>query len=303
MHLLQYKGRTTASPRPGTLLLTLLLPLVAWGGVVVQDDDGRKVELAHPATRIVSVAPGATEMLFAAGAGQYVVATVEYSDEPAEAKRVPRIGDGIAVDMERVVALRPDVVVVWPGGGNPAQIAKLESLGFPLYRQQVNVFADIPASIRRLGALAGTQPAAERAARDIETRIATLERKYRNDHPPSVLVQVWNRPIYTVGGRQLMTDALRVCGARNLFADLNDMGPAVDVEAVIARDPEVIVAVAPERDAREWLDEWRKFKGLEAVRSGRLIAVCDMRLPRLGPSAVAAAAGLCKALDSARPSR
>ena len=134
-------------------------------------DDGRKVTLPHVATRIVSVAPGATEMLFAAGAGERVIATVEYSDEPAAAKRVPRIGDGIAIDMERVVALRPDVVVVWPGGGNPAQIVKLASLGFPLYHQQVNTLADLPASLRRLGELAGTQPAAGRAAHDIELRL------------------------------------------------------------------------------------------------------------------------------------
>ena len=122
-------------------------------------------------------------MLFAVGAGEHVIATVEYSDEPEAAKRVPRIGDGIAIDMERVVALRPDVVVVWPGGGNPAQIVKLASLGFPLYHQQVNALADLPASLRRLGELAGTQPAAERAAHDIELRLAALEQRYRRDRP------------------------------------------------------------------------------------------------------------------------
>ena len=276
------------------------LPLIAQGDVVLKDDAGLQVVLPRPATRIVSVAPGATEMLFAAGAGRYLIATVEYSDEPAEAKRVPRIGDGIAVDMERVVALRPDVVVVWPGGGNPAQIAKLESLGLPLYRQQVGALAELPASLRRLGALAGTQAAAERSARDIESRLAALEQRHRSGQPPSVLLQVWNRPVYTVGGGQLMSDALRLCGARNVFDDLKDMGPAVDVEAVIARDPDVIVAVGPPGTAGEWLSEWRRFKSMRAVRNDRLIAFEDSRLPRLGPSAVAATEALCKALD-ARP--
>lgn len=284
-------------------LLLASLPLVTWGAIVVPDDTGRQVELAHVPTRIVSVAPGATEMLFAAGAGKHVVATVEYSDEPAEARKVPRIGDGIAVDMERVVALRPDVIVVWPGGGNPAQIAKLESLGFPLYRQQVNALGEIPASLRRLGAMTGTPNEAERSARDIEARIAALERTYRKNTATSVLLQVWNRPIYTVGGRHLMTDALRLCGARNIFVDLNDMGPAVDVEAVIARDPQVIVAIAPSQTAREWLDEWKKFPRLKAVRDGKLIAFGDTRLPRMGPSAIAATEGLCKALTRADKAR
>jgi iron complex transport system substrate-binding protein len=276
-------------------LLATIASFIARGAVT--DDEGRQIQLAHPAHRIVSVAPGATEMLFAAGAGQYVIATVEYSDVPAGAKRVPRIGDGIAVDMERIVALRPDVVVVWPGGGNPAQIAKLASLGFTLYHQQVNTLADIPGSLRRLGELAGTQPEAERAARAIEARLAALERGYRSGNQPGVLVQVWNRPIYTVGGRHLVTDALRLCGARNIFADLNDMGPAVDVEAVILRDPDVIVAVAPSQaSAREWLDGWRRFGKLKAVRNDRLIVFPEGGLTRLGPSAVSATEDLCKAL-------
>lgn len=270
----------------------------------VVDDDGRRLPLAHPAHRIVSVAPGATEMLFAAGAGRYVIATVEYSDVPSEAKRVPRIGDGIAVDMERVVALRPDVVVVWPGGGNPAQIAKLASLGFTLYHQQVNALADIPGSLRRLGELAGTQQDAERAASDIEARLAALKVSHRSSDPPGVLIQVWNKPIYTIGGKHLITNALGLCGARNIFADLNEMGPAVDVEAVIVRDPDVIVAVAPTpASAGEWLDGWRKFSSLKAVRNGRLITFPEGGLTRLGPSAVDATEALCKALDASAAPR
>ncbi len=127
------------------------------GSLTVQDDTGRTVTLHSIPARIVSLAPGATEMLFAAGAGQRVIATVEYSDEPAAAKQVPRIGDVVAIDMEKLVALRPEVAVVWPGGGNPAQIEEIGRIGIPIYRQQVNTLADLPGSLRRLGALAGTQ--------------------------------------------------------------------------------------------------------------------------------------------------
>jgi iron complex transport system substrate-binding protein len=267
--------------------------------LIVTDDTNQRVVLPAIPTRIVSLAPGATEMLFAAGAGTHVVATVEYSDEPAAARRVPRIGDVVAVDMERLVSLRPEVAVVWPGGGNPAQIAEIGKLGIRIYRQQVNTLADLGGSIRRLGALAGTGAVAEQAARNIEARLATLARTYNDARHPSVMLEVWNHPIYTVGGTHLMSDVLRLCGARNVFGDLRDLGPAVDVEAVVARNPDIIVAAAPPGSGKDWLADWKRFGALRAVREGNLIAFEDQRLTRLGPSVVDATEGLCKALAAA----
>jgi iron complex transport system substrate-binding protein len=280
-------------------LISLCTSGVAAAGAVVRDDTGHAVNLPSTPTRIISLAPGATEMLFAAGAGEHVIATVQYSDEPAAAKQVPRIGDVVAVDMERLVALRPEVAVVWPGGGNLAQIEEIGRMGIPLYRQQVNVLADLPGSIRRLGALAGTSAIAEQAARNIEARLANLSQAYGGGRHPSVLLQVWNHPIYTVGGTHLMSDALRLCGARNVFGDLRDLGPAVDVEAVVARNPDIIVAAAPPGGGPEWLADWGRFTTLRAVRTGNLITFEDQRLTRLGPSVVTATEALCKVLAAA----
>ena len=140
-------------------LLSIGLAAAAWAGApgrTVTDDSGRQVSVAQPPLRIVSLAPGATELLFAAGAGSQVIATVEYSDEPPAARRIARIGDVAAVDMERLVSLHPDVVVVWASGGNPAQRQKIAGLHIPMYEQQVARLADIPAGVRRLGVLAGT---------------------------------------------------------------------------------------------------------------------------------------------------
>ena len=248
----------------------------------------------------MSLAPGATEMLFAAGAGDRIVATVEHSDEPPAARHIPRIGGAGAIDVERVVALRPDLAVVWPGGNNPAQIAQLERLGIPIYRNQVDTLEALPDSLRRLGRLAGTQDVAEAAAREIEARLERLENRHGSAERPSVLLQVWNRPLYTVGGRHLMSDALRLCGARNVFGDLREPGPAVQIEAVIARDPDMIIAIGAPEAAREWLAEWRRFGKLRAVRTGRLLEFTDRRLSRLGPSAVEATEALCALIDSHR---
>jgi iron complex transport system substrate-binding protein len=262
---------------------------------LVTDDTGRRVRVRYPPLRIASLAPGATAMLFAAGAGGQVVATVNYSDEPAAARRVPRVGSFDAIDMERLIGARPDVAVVWPDGVDPAELEQLERLGIPVYRQQARTFAAMTGSLRRLGRLAGTSAIADRRAAAMQSRIASLRRRYgRLGRRPSVLLEVWNRPLYTVGGRELMSDALRVCGARNVFGDLPQDGPAIDLGAVLARNPDIIVAVAPDGRGADWLAEWRRFRSLSAVRHGRLIDFEDRRLTRLGPGAVAATAELCR---------
>jgi ABC-type Fe3+-hydroxamate transport system substrate-binding protein len=198
--------------------------------------------------------------------------------------------------MERLVALHPDLAVVWPGGGNPVQIDKIARLGIAVYRQQVNRLADLPGSLHRLGTLASDQSVAERAARAFESELARLAHKYSAGKHPNVLLEVWNHPVYTVGGKHLMSDALTVCGARNIFEDLRELGPVIDTEAVIARNPDAIVAIAPPGEAASWLAEWKRFPSLTAVRTGRLIPFEDQRLSRLGPSVISATETLCKAL-------
>jgi iron complex transport system substrate-binding protein len=265
----------------------------------VSDDLGRTVQVAAPPLRIVSLTPGATEMLFAAGAGMQLIATVQYSSEPPAARAVPRIGDVAAIDMERLVVLRPEVVIAWPAGGNPAQRAKIATLGIPLYQQQVARLTDLPGSLRRLGVLAGTETVAEAAATALEARLMALERTYgtaAGGWRPTVLLQVWNRPIYTVGGRHLMSDALGICGARNVFADLPEPGPLVDTEAVIARNPDIILAASPPGEGAAWVADWQRFPTLAAVRNHRVVAFENQALSRLGPSVLDATEDLCRTI-------
>jgi ABC-type Fe3+-hydroxamate transport system substrate-binding protein len=225
---------------------------------------------------------------------------VAYADQPVQARKVPRIGDSNAIDMERLLALKPDVVVYWPGGNNPAQIAQVRRLGFTLYGQQVNRLVDMGASLRRLGVLTGTAPIAWQRAVQIEEQVTQLRKRYARHAPVTVLLETWNQPLYTVGGQQLMSDALSVCNARNVFGELPQLSPAVQAEAVISRDPQVIIAAAPPGAGSQWLDAWRKFPGLRAVRTGKLIDFKDQGLSRLGPSIVDATVSLCAQLEAAR---
>jgi iron complex transport system substrate-binding protein len=263
----------------------------------LQDDEQQTLDLARPAQRIVSLAPGATAMLFAAGAGERLVGTSQYSTEPAAANAIPRIGDAQSFDLERILALHPDVIVVWAGGTSPTQLARLQGVGLRIYRHRLTRLDDIPASLLRLGRLAGTEAAAQPAAEQLRQRIASLRARYLKAPAATVLIQVWNRPIYTVGRDEIMTDVIHACGYRSIYEDLADPGPAVSLESVLARDPQIILALPPdESSGRDWVAAWRAFPTMRAMRSGRVLSWTDQRLSRLGPSIVDAAEDLCGAL-------
>ncbi len=262
---------------------------------VVTDDFGRSVAVRSPPLRIVSLAPGPTAMLRAAGAAHQLVATIEYSGQPPSERKLPKIGSADAIDIERLIALRPDVAVVWPDGNNPAQIATIERLGIPVYRQEASTLDGIGASLRRLGRLTGTSDVADREASTLESKLASLRKEYaKPGRPLTALLQVWDRPLYTVGGGELMSDALRTCGVRNVFADLPQRAPAIGIEAVLDRNPDMIIAAAPSGTGASWLAQWRRFPSLRAVRTGRMMAFEDQRLSGLGPGVIDATARLCR---------
>ena len=239
-------------------------------------------------------------MLFAAGAGHCVVGTIAHSDEPAEAARVQVVGDAETLDFEQLIGLRPTVVVVAVDVVQRVRIDRIRALGIPVYQVHVTRLAQMPESLRRLGSLAGTRTAANRVADELATELAALDKQYRNRAPIRVLYQIWDRPIYTIGGRHVITDALELCGAVNVFADLETAAPAVTREAAVLRNPELILASAPPGAADEWLAEWRKFPALAAVRNGQLVSHVDARIDRMGPSVIAATAQLCAVIDEAR---
>jgi iron complex transport system substrate-binding protein len=269
----------------------------------LRDDAGDTISIGSAPCRIVSLAPGTTAMLFAAGAGHCVIGTIAHSDEPAEAARVPLVGDAETLDFEQLIGLRPTVVVVAVDVVQRVRIDRIRALGIPVYQVHVTRLAQMPESLRRLGQLAGTETVANRKADELATELAALDVRYRDREKVRVLYQIWDRPIYTIGGRHVITDALTLCGAENVFADLTTAAPAVTREAAVLRNPELILASAPPGAADEWLAEWRKFPALAAVRGGQLVSYVDARIDRMGPSVITATGNLCAVIDKARASR
>ena len=255
-----------------SFLLLALLAAPAFAEVRVADDLGQTIALAQPARRIVSLAPHVTEMLFAAGAGDYLVGTVAYSDYPEAAKRIPRVGGYTNPDLEAVVGLRPDLIVAWKSGNRESQLDKLQGLGFTVYVTEPRHIEDVPSNIERLGVLAGTVTPAREAAAAFRARHDALRRRYGGRPPVNVFYQIWNQPLMTVNGEHLISDVLRLCGGRNVFTSLPVLAPKVDIEAVLAADPEIIVASGMGEARPEWLDDWRRWQRLTAVRNDNLFS-------------------------------
>lgn len=279
-----------SAPRPG----------YAAGALKITDDTGASLTLRAPPQRIVSLAPGATEMLFAAGAGDRIVATVLAADEPAAAKKILRIGDANALNYERLVALKPEVVVVWEDLTNRLVVDSLRKLKMPLYFIRTQGLADIPKSVRRLGRMAGTEVVAESAAKALDQRIAVIGQRRIKGPPLRVFYMIWDEPIYTVGGRHVISDAIARCGGRNIFDDIAFPAPIVELESVVKRDPDVMLLSAPPITARDWRERWGRFTTIRAVQTRQILEFSDTRLDRMGPTAIDAVESLCGQLDAAR---
>jgi iron complex transport system substrate-binding protein len=303
-------SKRTADRRPLALsaltgiigLCGLQTPIGEAAQATVVDDTGARITMPAPARRIVSLSPGATELLFAAGAGDRIVATVTGADEPAAARRIERIGDANALVYPRLTALKPDVVVVWHDLVAEGILESLVKLRIPVYRVSARELADLPRAVRRLGALAGTGPVAETAARALDDKIARLppklpSRAAAGARPPlRVFFMKWAEPLYTVGSRHVMSDALSRCGARNIFDDIDFPVPIVEFAEIRKRDPEVILMAAPPVTARDWRERWAGFPDVDAVSRRQMLAYTDPRLDRMGPSAVDAVGDLCALL-------
>lgn len=249
------------------------------------------------AHRIVSLAPNLTELLFAAGAGARVVGASAWSDYPAAARRVQRVGDAFRFDYERILALQPDLVVAWESGTPTAAIVKLRALGARVVVLPVGSLDDVATAIETLGGLAGTQAPARQAAAEFRAALERLRADYRGRPRLGVFIQVDDQPLFTVTGRHLISEIVMLCGGDNVFAGLPGLAPAVDLEAVIARDPQAILYAGHGTDPTA---AWRRYGGITAVRRGNVFRIPSDEIARATPRILGGAKRICEALDSAR---
>ena len=284
-------------------LVALLLagPGGAAGNPVwVVDDAGREVRLAAPAKRIVSLAPHLTELLFAADAGERLVGVSEHSSYPPEARRLPSVGGGAGLDLEAIIALQPDLVVAWQSGNSTGQLVQLERLGLVLFYSEPGQIDAVATTLERLGVLAGTATRGSEAAQAYRDGVARLAQRFSGREPVSVFYQIWERPLMTISGAHMISAWLRLCGGANVFAGLPDLAPTVSLEAVLAADPQVIIAGRYPGKSGDWQRPWRAWSELRAVAGDHLYTVPAEMMERHTPRALVAAEELCEYIERAR---
>ncbi len=264
----------------------------------IVDDSGRQVRLEAPAQRLVTLSPHGAELVFAAGAGAKLVGATSFSNYPPAATQVPRIGDAARLDRERLLALKPDLVIAWPSGNRPQDLAWLEKRGIAMYRSDPAELQDIAENIREIGHLAGREDIASAAATQFSNRLAALRQQYFRQTPLRVFYQVWPSPLFTVGSGHIISQVLALCGGRTLFSDLTTPSPTVSREAVLLANPQAIVAAISERGGDDPFTHWRRWRSIEAVRSERLIPVPADLIHRATPRILEGAELICRGLHT-----
>jgi len=252
------------------------------------------------ASRAITLTPHITELVFAAGAGSHIVATVISSDYPPAAANIPKIGDGLNANLEKVLTLNPDLVIGWQDSGAARTLApSLARLHIPLIYSNPKTLADIPEQILRFGRIFNTQATAEPAARALRQRIHSLQEKHAHAKPVTVFIEVGASPLYTIGRDPLLNDVLRTCGGANLFADTQVAAPQIDAESLIVKQPDVIITTEPSPARyRQRIQDWARLQ-LAAARNHHVYNVNPDWLFRPGPRLVDAAEALCADLDKA----
>ena len=278
----------------------LVVSSSVFAGISVEDDIGSHVQLPKPAVRIISLAPHLTEILFGIGVGARIVGVTEFSNYPDEAKNIRQIGRHDSLDLEAIVALKPDLVFAWATGGTYAYLEKITEMGIPIYISEPRKVTDIATTIDRLGVLAGVESEARLLSKRFLSDLKNLTRKNKGKKKLKVFYQVWNNPLVTVNGEHIISAVLEICGGENVFSGLQVLAPHISLESVLLKNPDVIIASGQNGERPEWLDDWKTWSDLNAVRNNNIYHIHPDLMHRQGPRLLQGAEQVCKFLDKAR---
>lgn len=280
-------------------LLLFLCAGSATAEIRLPQADGAWLELPTPADRIVTLSPHLAELVFAAGAGSHLIATVEYSEFPVAAGQVPRVGDAFRIDIERIISLNPDLVIAWDSGNPRQAIDQLRSLGVAVWTVEIRELAEIATVIENIGKLSSEQTVAHAAATNFRQRMEALSSRYDSRPSLDYFYQVAARPLFTINGDHLISKGLSLCGGRNIFDQQPGLAFQVSYESVIVADPNALFAPAIEGDA-DPLASWLEWPGMQAVQNSTLFLLPADEISRASPRILDALELACSLLDELR---
>lgn len=294
----QFSNCATVQLRKILLGLLCFFSVPLWACTVV-DDAKQRLTLTQPARRIITLSPDLTELVFALGADKALVGVIAGSDYPQAAQRVPRVGDFRALDVERILALHPDLILAW-GESQVRQVEELKERKLPVFISHSRHLVDIPDTMRRLGCLTGKEKRATVLTQNFFKRYARLKRGYHRAIPVRVFYQLASRPLMTINRESWINDAIVLCGGNNIFAQTGISGPfkqtafAVSLEAVLAANPELVVADLPQG----WQQNWQSWSSVAAVQGRHLVTINPDQIERAGPRILDGVEELCRAVSS-----
>lgn len=266
----------------------------------VVDFTGRTISLAAPASKIVALAPNVVENVFSAGAGDTLVGVMQYSDYPAAAKQIAIVGGYEKINFEKIIEFNPDLIIAWQTGNSHSGIQRLVELGYTVYIDQADSLQDVARSIRDIGVLTGHSEKAESVAAAYLEQLNHVQERYKNSAKVRTFYQVWNSPLQTISGNHIISDAIEICGGSNIYADEFAVAPIINIESVLQRDPEAIIASGVSSARPQWLDQWLQWDSLSAVKQDNLFFVNGNHIQRHTVRLLKGINSMCEKLELAR---
>lgn len=284
-------------------LLSILLvccSLSVMAEVRVVDDNGDEVRLSVPAQRIISLAPNITEVLFHIGAGDQIVGADEYSNYPEAAKQILRVNNHAAANYELILSLKPDLVIAWQSGNGDKIINPLRKLGIPVFVVETHQIERIPNLFRRFGQLSGNNDLAQQRIEEFTQRLQLLGDAQTGKSVVRTFYQIWDQPLITLNGKHMVSDVIELCGGINIFADAVPLVPYVNIESIVAADPQVIIAGGSQEEQPGWFSSWQQWTGISAVQHKQIYLIPADLMQRHSVRILDGAQMMCDYLDSAR---
>ncbi|OEF95350.1 vitamin B12 ABC transporter substrate-binding protein BtuF [Vibrio splendidus] len=227
--------------KPSALVTSLtILSSSLWLPLSFAEEAPRTQEKVQPAQRVVSLAPHATELAYSAGLGDNLVAVSERSDYPPQADKLEKVANYQGIKVEKIIALQPDLILAWPAGNPPRELAKLEQFGFNVYYSKTKSLDSIATNIEQLSQYASDTSIGENNAKQYKEQLNALRLKYKDAEPVSYFYQLSEKPIITVAQGHWPSEVFEFCGSRNIFEDSASPYPQVGIEQVVLRKPQVI---------------------------------------------------------------
>ena len=286
------------------LIISLcLLELAGASELSAIDDSGTKISLQSPATRIIAMSPDLTEVVFELGAGHRLVGAGEYSNYPPEASGITRVNSSASANFELIISLEPDLVLVWKTGNGARTISRLRDLGLPVFVVQTQRVADIPALYQRLGILLDQKAVATQLAEKFLHEIDVIRQSINSQPEITVFYEIWDDPLMTLSGQHMVSDAISICGGKNIFEDMVPIAPVVSLESVVAADPQVIITSGSIEGLQNWRSRWARWGGMTAVENQHLFMVAPDLLLRQTGRLIEGIRSLCQKMLEARSDR